>query len=244
MRVGIFSGDAAGAPPERLLDRGASTRPSMAGAALAEQVATDTAIRRAGGGGEALHRRRGRPRHQGDDAADDGRARHRGARAARHGDDRRRPGRSAPDGVFFSNGPGDPATAEHRGRAAARRSSTTRIPYFGICFGNQLLGRALGFGTYKLKYGHRGINQPVMDRTHRQGRGHRAQPRLRRRRAARPRQRHARTAGSGSQPRLPQRRRRRGPGVPRRPGASPCSTTRRPRPARTTPHTSSTASST
>ena len=40
-----------------------------------------------------------------------------------------------------------------------------RIPYFGICFGNQILGRALGFGTYKLKYGHRGINQPVMDRT-------------------------------------------------------------------------------
>jgi carbamoyl-phosphate synthase small subunit len=39
------------------------------------------------------------------------------------------------------------------------------IPYFGICFGNQLFGRALGFGTYKLKYGHRGINQPVMDRT-------------------------------------------------------------------------------
>ena len=39
------------------------------------------------------------------------------------------------------------------------------IPYFGICFGNQLFGRALGFGTYKLTYGHRGINQPVMDRT-------------------------------------------------------------------------------
>ena len=40
-----------------------------------------------------------------------------------------------------------------------------RIPFFGICFGNQLLGRALGFGTYKLKYGHRGINQPVLDRS-------------------------------------------------------------------------------
>ena len=40
-----------------------------------------------------------------------------------------------------------------------------RTPLFGICFGNQLLGRALGFGTYKLKYGHRGINQPVQDRT-------------------------------------------------------------------------------
>ncbi|HHU11334.1 MAG TPA: glutamine-hydrolyzing carbamoyl-phosphate synthase small subunit [Intrasporangiaceae bacterium] len=69
----------------------------------------------------------------------------------------------APDGVFFSNGPGDPQTADtqvellqevlHRG-----------IPYFGICFGNQLLGRALGLQTYKLRYGHRGINQPVQDR--------------------------------------------------------------------------------
>ena len=51
-----------------------------------------------------------------------------------------------------------------RSRCCAR-CSTRRIPFFGICFGNQLLGRALGFGTYKLKYGHRGINQPVMDRT-------------------------------------------------------------------------------
>jgi carbamoyl-phosphate synthase small subunit len=39
------------------------------------------------------------------------------------------------------------------------------VPLFGICFGNQILGRALGFGTYKLRFGHRGINQPVMDRT-------------------------------------------------------------------------------
>ncbi len=38
------------------------------------------------------------------------------------------------------------------------------LPFFGICFGNQLLGRALGFGTYKLPYGHRGINQPVLDK--------------------------------------------------------------------------------
>ncbi|MFD7504576.1 glutamine-hydrolyzing carbamoyl-phosphate synthase small subunit [Streptomyces sp. NPDC001700] len=69
-----------------------------------------------------------------------------------------------PDGVFFSNGPGDPATAEHPVslmRAVLERST----PLFGICFGNQILGRALGFGTFKLKYGHRGINQPVQDRT-------------------------------------------------------------------------------
>ena len=70
----------------------------------------------------------------------------------------------APDGVFFSNGPGDPAATTHQ--VELLRSLLGRgIPYFGICFGNQILGRALGFGTYKLKYGHRGINQPVMDRT-------------------------------------------------------------------------------
>jgi len=67
-----------------------------------------------------------------------------------------------PDGVFYSNGPGDPATADLTTLHAVLERG---IPYFGICFGNQLFGRALGFGTFKLKYGHRGINQPVMDRT-------------------------------------------------------------------------------
>jgi carbamoyl-phosphate synthase small subunit len=69
-----------------------------------------------------------------------------------------------PDGVFFSNGPGDPATADHA-VGVLKEVLTAGVPYFGICFGNQLFGRALGFGTYKLDYGHRGINQPVMDRT-------------------------------------------------------------------------------
>ena len=69
-----------------------------------------------------------------------------------------------PDGVFFSNGPGDPATADEQVELlqGVLRKGT---PFFGICFGNQLLGRALGFGTYKLLFGHRGINQPVMDKT-------------------------------------------------------------------------------
>jgi len=67
-----------------------------------------------------------------------------------------------PDGVFFSNGPGDPASADISTLTGVLERG---LPYFGICFGNQLFGRALGFGTYKLKYGHRGINQPVMDRT-------------------------------------------------------------------------------
>ncbi|MGH8793800.1 MAG: glutamine-hydrolyzing carbamoyl-phosphate synthase small subunit [Stackebrandtia sp.] len=68
----------------------------------------------------------------------------------------------SPDAVFLSNGPGDPATADRQvdvTRALLRR----KTPVFGICFGNQVLGRALGLSTYKLKYGHRGINQPVSD---------------------------------------------------------------------------------
>ena len=69
-----------------------------------------------------------------------------------------------PDGVFFSNGPGDPATAGHA-IALLREVLAAGIPFFGICFGNQIFGLALGLATYKLKYGHRGINQPVKDLT-------------------------------------------------------------------------------
>src|SRR5699024_3116966 len=66
----------------------------------------------------------------------------------------------APDGVFFSNGPGDPAGADYA-VATMRGVLDAGIPVFGICFGNQVLGRALGLGTYKLPYGHHGVNQPV-----------------------------------------------------------------------------------
>jgi carbamoyl-phosphate synthase small subunit len=69
----------------------------------------------------------------------------------------------SPDAVFFSPGPGDPATADGP-VSLARAVMDRRVPLFGICFGSQILGRALGFGTYKLGYGHRGINQPVLDR--------------------------------------------------------------------------------
>ncbi|MFC4555144.1 glutamine-hydrolyzing carbamoyl-phosphate synthase small subunit [Georgenia faecalis] len=69
----------------------------------------------------------------------------------------------APDGVFFSNGPGDPGAATHEVELL-RGVLDAKVPFFGICFGNQLLGRALGYGTYKLEYGHRGVNQPVLDR--------------------------------------------------------------------------------
>ena len=68
-----------------------------------------------------------------------------------------------PVAVFYSNGPGDPAASgDHV--ALLRAVLDERLPFFGICFGNQLLGRALGFGTYKLPFGHRGINQPVLDK--------------------------------------------------------------------------------
>ena len=69
-----------------------------------------------------------------------------------------------PVALFYSNGPGDPAASDAQ---VALLQSALRfgLPFFGICFGNQLLGRALGFPTYKLKYGHRGINQPVVDKS-------------------------------------------------------------------------------
>ncbi|MET0736237.1 MAG: glutamine-hydrolyzing carbamoyl-phosphate synthase small subunit [Microbacterium sp.] len=69
-----------------------------------------------------------------------------------------------PVAVFYSNGPGDPAaSADHV--ELLRAVLDDGLPFFGICFGNQLLGRALGLGTYKLPFGHRGINQPVLDKT-------------------------------------------------------------------------------
>ena len=68
----------------------------------------------------------------------------------------------SPDGFFLSNGPGDPATADVP-VALTRAVLERRIPLFGICFGNQILARALGRGTYKLRYGHRGINIPVVE---------------------------------------------------------------------------------
>ena len=68
-----------------------------------------------------------------------------------------------PDGVFLSNGPGDPSTMTDV-IDVVRELLLAEVPLFGICFGHQILGRALGFETYKLQFGHRGINQPVMDK--------------------------------------------------------------------------------
>jgi carbamoyl-phosphate synthase small subunit len=69
---------------------------------------------------------------------------------------------TGPDGVFFSNGPGDPAAAGYAVEAM-RGVLARRVPVFGICLGSQILGRALGLATYKLRFGHRGANQPVKD---------------------------------------------------------------------------------
>jgi carbamoyl-phosphate synthase small subunit len=69
-----------------------------------------------------------------------------------------------PDGVFFSNGPGDPAAVGYA-VAAMRGVIEAGLPTFGICFGSQIMSRAVGLDTYKLRYGHRGVNQPVMDLT-------------------------------------------------------------------------------
>lgn len=71
---------------------------------------------------------------------------------------------SNPDAVFYSNGPGDPEAAIGQVETL-KQILKAGVPFFGICFGNQLLGRALGFDTYKLPFGHRGINQPVLDRS-------------------------------------------------------------------------------
>jgi carbamoyl-phosphate synthase small subunit len=69
---------------------------------------------------------------------------------------------ASPDGVFFSNGPGDPAAAGYA-VAAMRGVLEAGVPVFGICFGSQILSLAIGLTTYKLRYGHRGVNQPVLD---------------------------------------------------------------------------------
>ena len=67
-----------------------------------------------------------------------------------------------PDAVFYSNGPGDPQASAQQ-IELLQKFLQDKLPFFGICFGNQLLGRALGFDTYKLAFGHRGINQPVLN---------------------------------------------------------------------------------
>jgi carbamoyl-phosphate synthase small subunit len=161
MRAGIFSGEAAEAPDAALLERVRSA-PAMQGADLCGEVATlEPYVVRAQG-----------TRRFTVAAVDLGIKGMTPHRMAERGIEVHVLPASAsvedvyavePDGVFFSNGPGDPAAAGHP-VALMREVLERRTPLFGICFGNQILGRALGFGTFKLKYGHRGVNQPVQER--------------------------------------------------------------------------------
>jgi carbamoyl-phosphate synthase small subunit len=159
MRAGIFSGDALADPPQLLARVLAS--PSMAGADLLGEVTTTnpyavpaTAQRRFRVVALDLGIKSNTPRML----------------AALGIETHVLPATAtldqvlelSPDGVFLSNGPGDPATAHHA-VALTREVLERRLPLFGICFGNQILGRALGRGTYKMRYGHRGINVPVVE---------------------------------------------------------------------------------
>ncbi len=164
MRVGIFSGPHATTADEELL-RAVQEAPRMAGSALAAEVSTPEPY--------VVSPPEGTPTRFRVAALDLGIKGKTPALLSERGIEVHvLPSRTGvdellalePDGVFFSNGPGDPATADHE-VGLLREVLERRIPFFGICFGNQLLGRALGLGTYKLPFGHRGINQPVLDRT-------------------------------------------------------------------------------
>ncbi|MGM0781670.1 MAG: glutamine-hydrolyzing carbamoyl-phosphate synthase small subunit [Actinomycetota bacterium] len=166
MRAGVFSGEHAARPEAELLAE-VRAQPPMAGARLAESVTTEEpyVIEPAEHGWEGepiaeiaaldLGIKAATPRH----LASRGIRVHvlpaatdlAGIRAV------------DPDGVFLSNGPGDPATADAQVELL-REVLDAGLPFFGICFGNQIFGRALGFDTYKLKFGHRGPNQPVLDK--------------------------------------------------------------------------------
>ena len=168
MRAGIFSGGALPAGAEHLTNqvRDALVRivvdqPMMAGAALASEVSTkDTYVVK--GEGEPVCRvvavDLGIKSRTPEQLAQRGVEVHVVPNTVSFADIQA----LNPDGVFFSNGPGDPASADLE-IELLRAVLDAGLPYFGICFGHQLFGRALGYGTYKLEFGHRGVNQPVKD---------------------------------------------------------------------------------
>jgi len=161
MRVGVFSGVAASASVDDLLERVLAS-PQMLGAALADEVTIDDEYvipavgeKRFTVAAVDLGIKGATPRHLSERGIE--------VHVVPSTTTPERMLAVGADGVFFSNGPGDPATADHA-VALVQAALDARRPLFGICFGNQVLGRALGFGTYKLRYGHRGINVPVLDR--------------------------------------------------------------------------------
>ncbi len=215
MRVGVFSGDALG-DVDALVERVLAS-PQMVGADLAHEVTTAQPYvvpavgeRRFTVAALDLGIKAATPRYL---AAQGCEVHVLPATTSRAGPARR----WAPTGCSCPTAPGDPATTDGP-VAAAQAVLAADVPLFGICFGNQILGRALGLGTYKLRYGHRGVNQPVQERasgrvhvtSHNHGFAVEAptdgSPV---RDAVRP--------GRG-QPRRPQRRRRGGAALPRRPG--------------------------
>ena len=166
MKSGIFSGDDAAKSDAELVEL-VKAQPSMAGRNISAEVSVETAYIVE----PADHGYTGEPKHT-VAAIDLGMKSMTPHRLAERGlrvhvlpynatlEDIKATGA---EGVFFSNGPGDPATATAQVELV-RSVLDAGMPYFGICFGNQILGRALGFDTYKLRFGHRGINQPVMDK--------------------------------------------------------------------------------
>src|SRR6202790_1247796 len=160
MKAGVFSGDAANASLDELLTL-VRSQPSMVGADLAGEVSTEASYVVEPDG----------PQRFTVAAIDLGIKTNTPRNFARRGiRSHVLPSTVAfdqiaelkPDGVFLSNGPGDPATADHI-VGVTREVLGAGIPLFGICFGNQILGRALGRSTYKMVFGHRGINVPVID---------------------------------------------------------------------------------
>ncbi|KQY09563.1 carbamoyl phosphate synthase small subunit [Mycobacterium sp. Root135] len=159
MKAGVFSGDAL-ADTDELLAR-VRSQPSMLGADLAGEVSTDTTYVVDSVGEQRftvaaldLGIKTNTPRN----FAQRGITTHVVPSSTTFDD----LAALRPDGVFLSNGPGDPATADHVVEVT-RQVIEAGIPLFGICFGNQILGRALGRSTYKMAFGHRGINVPVID---------------------------------------------------------------------------------
>lgn len=161
MRAGIFSGDEANRPIEVLVELVRNSEP-MAGRSLSDVVSTKSSYEIPAEGetiGHVAIIDLGIKRSTIENMA--ARGLHVSVYPATSGIDELLADK--PDAVFFSNGPGDPSTASSQVKLL-QEVLARKIPFFGICFGNQLLGRALGFDTYKLAFGHRGINQPVLDR--------------------------------------------------------------------------------
>ncbi|BBZ07483.1 carbamoyl-phosphate synthase small chain [Mycolicibacterium doricum] len=160
MKAGIFSGEEAAAPVSELLER-VRSQPAMLGASLAGRVSTHEVYIVEP---EGTHRFNVAAIDLGIKTNTPRNFARRGIRShvLPAGATFEQIADLKPDGVFLSNGPGDPATADHVVEVT-RGVLGAGIPLFGICFGNQILGRALGRGTYKMVFGHRGINVPVMD---------------------------------------------------------------------------------